>query len=62
MKISNKVKQPPKKAATKKELISMLLEVNSHNAEFCSVFTYERLNRGFTIDMLNYLLEDTSNV
>lgn len=60
MKISNKVK-PPKKA-TKKELISMLLEANSHNAEFCSVFTYERLNRGFTIDMLDYMLEDTSNV
>jgi len=60
MKISNKVK-PPKKA-TKKELISMLLEANSKNADFLKVFTYERLNRGFTIDMLDYMLEDSSNV
>lgn len=60
MKISKKV-LPPKKA-TKKELISMLLEANSTNADFLKVFTYERLNRGFTIDMLDYMLEDTSNV
>ena len=60
MKISNKVK-PPKKA-TKKELISMLLDLNSKNADFLKVFTYERLNRCFTIDMLDYMLEDTSNV
>ena len=58
---NNKEVKPPKKA-TKKELISMLLEANSNNADFLKVFTYERLNRGFTIDMLDYMLEDSSNV
>jgi hypothetical protein len=58
---NNKKVTPPKKA-TKKELISMLLEANSSNADFLKVFTYQRLDRGFTIDMLNYLLEDSSNV
>ena len=58
---NNKKESLPKKA-TKKELISMLLEANSKNADFLKVFTYERLNRGFTIDMLDYMLEDTSNV
>lgn len=60
MKISNKVK-PPKKA-TKKELISKLLDLNSNNADFLEVFTYERLNRGFTVDMLDYMLEGSNNV
>ena len=60
MKISKKESLPKK--ATKKELISMLLEANSNNADFLKVFTYQRLDRGFTIDMLNYLLEDSSNV
>ena len=59
--MTNKKESLPKKA-TKKELISMLLEANSSNADFLKVFTYERLNRGFTIDMLDYMLEDSSNV
>jgi len=58
---NNKKESLPKKA-TKKELISMLLDLNSNNADFLKVFTYERLNRGFTIDMLDYMLEDQSNV
>ena len=60
--MTNKKEVKPPKKATKKELISMLLDVNSNNADFLKVFTYQRLDRGFTIDMLNYLLEDTSNV
>ena len=44
-----------KKPLTKKELTKSLLEVNSSNTEWCKHFTYERLNRGFTIGMLTYL-------
>ena len=47
-----------KKTLTKKELIKSLLEVNSSNTEWCKHFTYERLNRGFTIGMLTYLLNN----
>ena len=47
-----------KKTLTKKELIKSLLEVNSSNKEWCKHFTYERLNRGFTIGMLTYLLNN----
>ena len=60
--MTNKKEVKPPKKATKKELISMLLEANSKNADFLKVFTYERLNRGFTIDMLDYMLEDSPNV
>jgi hypothetical protein len=54
MNISNKVK-PPKKA-TKKELINTLISVKDSDTEFLKVFTYERLNRGFTVEMLELML------
>jgi len=45
-----------KKSITKKELIVRLLEARKDDKTFCEVFTYERLNRGFTVDMLKFLL------
>lgn len=45
-----------KKSITKKELIKTLLEARKDDKGFCEVFTYDRLNRGFTVDMLKFLL------
>ena len=45
-----------KKSITKKELIARLLEARKGDEAFLEVFTYERLNRGFTVDMLKFLL------
>ena len=45
-----------KKSKTKKELIQELLTAHEGDKAFLKVFTYERLNRGFTVDMLNFLL------
>mgnify|MGYP003154813814 CR=1 FL=1 len=45
------------KPKSKKVLISEVLKAYEGNAAFLEVFTYERLNRGFTVAMLNYLLE-----
>jgi len=45
-----------KKSKTKKELIQELLNAREGDKAFLDVFTYERLNRGFTVDMLNFLL------
>tara|TARA_Y100000361_G_scaffold129070_1_gene124326 strand:+ start:370 stop:531 length:162 start_codon:yes stop_codon:yes gene_type:complete len=46
-----------KKVRTKKVLIGEVLKAYEGNKAFIEVFTYERLNRGFTVAMLNYLLE-----
>ena len=45
-----------KKSITKKELIVRLLEARKDDKTFLEVFTYERLNRGFTVDMLKFRL------
>ena len=45
-----------KKSKTKKELIQELLTAREGDKAFLKVFTYERLNRGFTVDMLKFLL------
>tara|TARA_R100001510_G_C7608250_1_gene172625 strand:- start:480 stop:644 length:165 start_codon:yes stop_codon:yes gene_type:complete len=45
-----------KKSKTKKELINELLTAREGDKAFLKVFTYDRLNRGFTVDMLNFLL------
>ena len=45
-----------KKSKTKKQLINELLTAREGDKAFLKVFTYERLNRGFTVDMLKFLL------
>tara|TARA_R100001015_G_C4522263_1_gene90946 strand:- start:206 stop:367 length:162 start_codon:yes stop_codon:yes gene_type:complete len=46
------------KPKNKKVLISEVLKAYEGNKTFLEVFTYERLNRGFTVAMLNYLLKE----
>tara|TARA_A100000172_G_scaffold77955_1_gene62939 strand:- start:118 stop:279 length:162 start_codon:yes stop_codon:yes gene_type:complete len=46
------------KPKNKKVLIGEVLKANEGNKAFLEVFTYERLNRGFTVAMLNYLLKE----
>ena len=50
-----------KKSKTKKQLIQELLDTRKGDKAFLDVFTYERLNRGFTVDMLNFLLGGSKN-
>ena len=47
-----------KKPKSKKVLIGEVLKAYEGNKAFIEVFTYERLNRGFTVAMLNYLLQE----
>tara|TARA_B100000900_G_scaffold329238_1_gene289654 strand:+ start:421 stop:585 length:165 start_codon:yes stop_codon:yes gene_type:complete len=50
-----------KKVITKKVLISEVLKAHEGDKDFLEVFTYERLNRGFTVDMLKFMLKGGIN-
>ncbi len=52
------MKNDNKKTLTKEQLIDSLIELNSNNVEWNKHFTKARLQRGFTLGMLTYLLNN----
>ena len=52
------MKNDTKKTLTKEQLIDSLIELNSNNVDWNKHFTKARLQRGFTLGMLTYLLNN----
>ena len=52
------MKNDTKKTLTKEQLIDSLIELNSYNVDWNKHFTKARLQRGFTLGMLTYLLNN----